>query len=137
MSAVKELESCQTHKRFRVMFHGDSIETLTTHTPYMVDSWIADIEHIHRSRLYKCIVRLDIEWRPNNALYTNPVATLQLCVGRHCLIFQLLYAPQIPSSLVHFPGDPEYTFVGVGIQSGMVQSWFKVAVSIIDSDCLN
>ncbi|XP_022015076.1 Werner syndrome ATP-dependent helicase homolog, partial [Helianthus annuus] len=47
----------------------------------------------------------------------NPVATLQLCVGRRCLIFQLLYAPYIPQSLVNFLRNPNYTFTVVGIKS--------------------
>lgn len=115
--AVAELERCRTHELFRVAFHDDCIETLVTHVPHMVDSWIGDIEHIHRHRLHKLIVGLDIEWRPNNARYTNPVAILQLCVGRRCLIFQLLYAPEIPTSLIDFLGDTDYTFVGVGIQA--------------------
>ncbi|RZC66690.1 hypothetical protein C5167_010377 [Papaver somniferum] len=45
----------------------------------------------------------------------NPVATLQLYVGRRCLIFQIKHADEIPSSLVEFLGDPDFTFVGDGI----------------------
>ncbi|KAF5788740.1 putative DNA helicase [Helianthus annuus] len=47
----------------------------------------------------------------------NPIATLQLCVGRHCLIFQILLATLIPESLVNFLGNPSYIFVGVGIEN--------------------
>ncbi|WJZ93029.1 hypothetical protein VitviT2T_011994 [Vitis vinifera] len=84
--AVAELERCRTHELFRVAFHDDCIETLVTHVPHMVDSWIGDIEHIHRHRLHKLIVGLDIEWRPNNARYTNPVAILQLCADSQKLL---------------------------------------------------
>ncbi|KAL6997686.1 exodeoxyribonuclease I [Sarracenia purpurea var. burkii] len=82
----------------------------------MIDSWISEIERIHSRRLYRLIVGLDVEWRPNYSRHRgNPVATLRLCVGRRCLIFQLTHAPFIPSSLFDFLGNPMYTFVGVGI----------------------
>ncbi|TKY65918.1 Werner Syndrome exonuclease [Spatholobus suberectus] len=48
-------------------------------------------------------------------LYDNPVATLQLCVGNRCLVFQILHSPSIPPSLFSFLADPNVTFVGVGI----------------------
>ncbi|KAK9290236.1 hypothetical protein L1049_008403 [Liquidambar formosana] len=83
----------------------------------MVDSWISEIETIHRRRLHRLIVGLDVEWRPSFSRIRNPVATLQLCVGRRCLIFQLLYAPFIPQSLEDFLTDSDYTFVGVGIDA--------------------
>ncbi|KAI7998243.1 Werner Syndrome-like exonuclease [Camellia lanceoleosa] len=72
---------------------------------------------IHRPRLHRLIVGLDIEWRPNNRFHDNPAATLQLCVDRRCLIFQLIYSPQIPQSLFDFLNNRIYTFVGVGIHS--------------------
>ncbi|KAM0841811.1 hypothetical protein ACQ4PT_058773 [Festuca glaucescens] len=46
----------------------------------------------------------------------NPVALLQLYVGRRCLIFQLLHADCIPGYLAHFLADPNFRFVGVGVQ---------------------
>ncbi|KAJ0042617.1 hypothetical protein Pint_18432 [Pistacia integerrima] len=106
-----------THNYYDVTFYDDEILTLVTHTPAMVDSWISDIHRIHRRRLHRLIVGLDVEWRPNFRRYhENPIATLQLCVGHRCLIFQLIRAPSIPLSLVNFLANDEYTFVGVGIQ---------------------
>ncbi|CAL5422995.1 unnamed protein product [Camellia sinensis] len=52
-----------------------------------------------------------------NRFHDNVAATLQLCVGRRCLIFQLIYSPQIPQFLFDFLNDPIYTFVGVGIHT--------------------
>ncbi|THG01362.1 hypothetical protein TEA_015171 [Camellia sinensis var. sinensis] len=75
------------------------------------------ITAIHRPRLHRLIVGLDIEWRPNNRFHDNPAATLQLCVGHRCLVFQLIYSPQIPQSLFDFLNNRIYTFVGVGIHS--------------------
>ncbi|KAM3690728.1 hypothetical protein ACB098_09G145000 [Castanea mollissima] len=107
-----------THDLFEVTLESDHIQTLVTHTPQMVDSWISDIYRIHRRRLHHLIVGLDVEWRPNfNRNIENPVATLQLCVGRRCLIFQLIYATHFPNSLIEFLGDEAFTFVGVGIES--------------------
>ncbi|KAH7844541.1 hypothetical protein Vadar_029135 [Vaccinium darrowii] len=105
-----------THNLYNVNFYHHRIHTLVTHTPSFVDSWISQIESIHRRRLHSLIVGLDVEWRPNRFRnQQNPVATLQLCVGRRCLIFQLLYSPYIPLSLFNFLSNPSYTFVGVGI----------------------
>ncbi|TKY65917.1 Werner Syndrome exonuclease [Spatholobus suberectus] len=46
----------------------------------------------------------------------NPVATLQLCVGHRCLVFQILHFPSIPPSLSSILADPNVTLVGVGIR---------------------
>ncbi|KAI4300932.1 hypothetical protein L6164_034258 [Bauhinia variegata] len=83
-----------------------------------IDSWISETESIRRSRLHPFIVGLDIEWRPSfSRNVQNKVATLQLCVGRLCLIVQLIHTSYIPRSLSNFLGDASYTFAGVGIQS--------------------
>ncbi|GFY84644.1 hypothetical protein Acr_03g0014180 [Actinidia rufa] len=106
-----------THNLYDVNFFSDKIHTLVTHTPSYVDDWISEIEDIHRNRLHSLIVGLDIEWRPNNRYHDNPVATLQLCVDRRCLIFQLIYAPFVPQSLDRFLANPLYSFVGVGVDN--------------------
>ncbi|KAH7556843.1 hypothetical protein ACOSP7_026115 [Xanthoceras sorbifolium] len=105
-----------SHNIYDVTFYDDQILTVVTHTPSVVDTWISDIERIHRRRLHRLVVGFDVEWRPNfNRNQDNPVALLQLCVGRRCLIFQLIHAPGIPRSLVNFLSHQSYTFVGVGI----------------------
>ncbi|GJW23711.1 Werner syndrome-like exonuclease [Tanacetum coccineum] len=107
-----------THKYYDVTFFDKTINTLVTETPYFVDRWISKIEHIHRHRLDNLVVGLDVEWRPNTNRYVqNPVATLQLCVGRNCLIYQLMYTPFFPDSLINFLRNPSYTFVGVGVEN--------------------
>ncbi|MCD7446907.1 hypothetical protein HAX54_018878 [Datura stramonium] len=64
--------------------------------------------HIHQRRLHKLLIGLDIEWRaPNNPTEEIPsAALLQLCVGRRCLLFQLLHTDYIPNSLHAFLGNP-------------------------------
>ncbi|KAJ3684947.1 hypothetical protein LUZ61_014111 [Rhynchospora tenuis] len=65
------------------------------------------------------VVGFDVEWR-SNGLYgnreENPVAVLQLCVGRSCLIFQLLHCDFIPDTLCNFLRNGRYRFVGVGVR---------------------
>ncbi|KAI3757638.1 hypothetical protein L6452_05181 [Arctium lappa] len=109
-----------THNLYDVTFYEKSISTIVTNTPSYVDSWIAEIERIHSRRLHCLIVGLDVEWRPNQSRYSdNPVATLQLCVGARCLVFQILHSPTIPQSLINFLRNPSYTFAGVGIESDL------------------
>ncbi|KAJ8622422.1 hypothetical protein MRB53_030951 [Persea americana] len=102
-----------TEDRYTVKLHRHSILTTVTATSTVVDQWISDIYRIYRCHLHHLLVGLDIEWRPPN---DSPVATLQLCVGHRCLIFQLIHADVIPESLVKFLGEPDFTFVGVGIE---------------------
>ncbi|CAA6663594.1 unnamed protein product [Spirodela intermedia] len=45
----------------------------------------------------------------------NPVALLQLCVGRRCLLFKSTRATNIPAALFEFLADDRFTFVGVGV----------------------
>jgi ribonuclease D len=71
---------------------------------------------MYRWVYHKLIVGLDVEWRPSYSPVQNPTALLQLCVGRRCLIFQLLHADYIPDDLEDFLADPGFRFVGVGVQ---------------------
>ncbi|KAK7294617.1 hypothetical protein RJT34_17506 [Clitoria ternatea] len=103
-----------THNIYDITFHSYNIRTLLTSEPSFVDSWISDIRCRNRRNL---LVGLDIEWRPNTQRnMQNPVATLQLCVGPSCLVFQILHAPFISQSLASFLSDPNHTFFGVGIE---------------------
>ncbi|KAJ0695057.1 putative DNA helicase [Helianthus annuus] len=117
-----------THTVYRLTFFNHTIETLVTDTPSYVDTWISTIHHTHRHHLHSLIVGLDVEWRPNQTPnHQNPIATLQLCVGNHCLIFQILNSPSIPQSLINFLGNPSYTFVGVGIENDVEKLGLVVA----------
>ncbi|CAL4961533.1 unnamed protein product [Urochloa decumbens] len=99
-----------------VSFDEDTIRTTLTYSGDTVDAWLDEIYHVHRCRLHRLVVGLDVEWRPSHGYYhTPPVALLQLCVGRRCLVFQLLHADYIPDSLFDFLADERFTFVGVGI----------------------
>ncbi|PUZ55506.1 hypothetical protein GQ55_5G217600 [Panicum hallii var. hallii] len=91
---------------------GDSvIATTVTSCGEAVEGWLAEA----RAAPGSPVVGLDVEWRPSRRSDQNPVATLQLCVGRRCLIFQLLQADRVPRALSEFLGDPGVRFVGVGV----------------------
>ncbi|PAN28632.1 hypothetical protein PAHAL_5G167600 [Panicum hallii] len=100
-----------------VSFDEDAIRTTLADSGDTVDSWLDEIYRVHRRRLRRLVVDLDVEWRPSHYghYYTPPVALLQLCVGRRCLVFQILHADYIPGSLFDFLADERFTFVGVGI----------------------
>ncbi|PWA69364.1 3'-5' exonuclease domain-containing protein [Artemisia annua] len=89
------------------------------------------IERIHSRRLQNLVVGLDIEWRPNqNADMENQVAVLQLCVGRRCLIFQIMHAPFTPKSLIKFLSNPNYIFVGVGVNNDASKLWRDYRIGV-------
>ncbi|KAK7339809.1 hypothetical protein VNO77_20494 [Canavalia gladiata] len=105
---------------YDVTFHSHTILTLLTSNSSVVDSWIFNIHLLHRHP--NLIVGLDVEWRPHSHRdMHNPVATLQLCVGHRCLVFQILHALSIPHSLISFLVDPNHTFVGVGIEDDVAK----------------
>jgi hypothetical protein len=64
-------------------------------------------------------VGLDVEWRPRSSGAYSKTTIHQLCVGRRCLIFQLLHADYVPNTLDEFLSDPDYTFVDVGSRTNM------------------
>ncbi|XP_027364766.1 Werner Syndrome-like exonuclease [Abrus precatorius] len=98
-----------THEEFDIDMGNGKIVTCTlTNSAAAVDMWI-----FQTCRVREDVVGLDVEWRPFGE--NNPVATLQLCVRRRCLVFQLLHSSHIPFSLLEFLRDPSLTFVGVGV----------------------
>lgn len=103
-----------------VNFSDACIQTTVTSSPAVVDKWVSRTYDIHRRRLHLpgLVVGLDVEWRPYFPPTTrrNPVATLQLCIGRRCLIVQILHAQSVPASLARFLADPCFVYVGVGVQ---------------------
>jgi ribonuclease D len=99
-----------------VAFEGHDIKTTVTSSGTAVKRWLQEIRYMYRWVYHKLIVGLDVEWRPSYSRVQNPTALLQLCVGRRCLIFQLLHADYIPDDLEDFLADPGFRFVGVGVQ---------------------
>ncbi|KAL9315390.1 hypothetical protein ACSQ67_016391 [Phaseolus vulgaris] len=103
-----------TYNLYDVTFETHNIHTLVTSHPSEVATWLSR----NTGRRHGLMVGLDVEWRPNTRTNTqNPVATLQLCVGHACLVFQIIHSPYIPRSLDSFLEDSNVTFFGVGIQA--------------------
>ncbi|RCV26521.1 hypothetical protein SETIT_5G252200v2 [Setaria italica] len=102
-----------------VTFGQDVITTTVTSSGRAVERWISEVLSVHRPGgiRYDVVVGLDIEWRPNFRGPQNPTATLQLCVDRRCLIFQLLHADYLPVGLGRFLGDRTIRFFGVGVEA--------------------
>ncbi|VAH39505.1 unnamed protein product [Triticum turgidum subsp. durum] len=99
-----------------VAFEDDVITTTVTSSGDAVVAWLRKIRYAYRWVYHKLIVGLDVEWRPSFGPAHNRVALLQLCVGRRCLVFQLLHADYIPRALESFLADRDFRFVGVGVQ---------------------
>ncbi|RYR62252.1 hypothetical protein Ahy_A04g019685 [Arachis hypogaea] len=105
---------------YKVIFHGNFIETCRTSNPSIVDDWVQFMSsHFGFSSNQNRLIGLDVEWKPNTQRNAprNPVATLQLCQGENCLVYQILHAPYIPQSLLDFLKSRNNTFVGAGIDA--------------------
>ncbi|KAL8157907.1 uncharacterized protein LOC141724210 [Apium graveolens] len=98
-------------RTFTIKCHNRTILTTVTSTPAVVRSWLhrVIISFSHHLNSRRLVVGLGVQWRENS----STAATLQLCVGRFCLILQLLYTPRIPLCLRRFLSNPSITFVGV------------------------
>ncbi|KAL8489219.1 hypothetical protein ACS0TY_025212 [Phlomoides rotata] len=102
---------------YNIVFFNDVVHTTVTRDPAAVSQWINDINSLYGHRL---IVGLDMEWRPNHSRrLQNPAATLQLCVGRSCLIYQLIHSPYFPIQLIQFLSYSNHNFVGVEVKSDL------------------
>ncbi|KAI3950905.1 hypothetical protein MKW92_044237 [Papaver armeniacum] len=125
LSSIKVVDKTKsTHHEYTVYFHEDKIQTTVTHTASVVDGWIANIYSDFPSKLNNLVVGLDIEWRRiRDNITRNPVAVLQLCTLKRCLIFQILCCDHIPDSLADFLGNEKFTFVGAGIDGDAHKLW--------------
>ncbi|CAH9098707.1 unnamed protein product [Cuscuta epithymum] len=100
-----------------VDFHNINLQVTVTKVASQVDAWISEIIDLHHRRGHRFIIAgLDIKWHPYRPWNNNLTATLQICVGKKCLVFQLLYKDRFPQSLVTFLTNPLVTFVAIGVQ---------------------
>ncbi|KAK4728504.1 hypothetical protein R3W88_021492 [Solanum pinnatisectum] len=130
----------RTHTTFySIPFYRDQIEVKVTKKGSEVDRWIRQTVQIHRQRLRKLLVGLDVEWRPtrNPAEENPPVALLQLCVGHRCIIFQLIHADYIPNSLFSFLGNPNFSFVRVSVNGDCVKLYENYTLFVANPVDLN
>jgi ribonuclease D len=80
------------------------------------------------------IVGLDTEWRVvfhDDGYRDNRMAVLQLCVGRRCLVFQIVHANYVPATLKAFLASPKHRFVGVSVDGDVERLYcdYKILVA--------
>ncbi|XP_027178143.1 uncharacterized protein LOC113777308 [Coffea eugenioides] len=111
---TRQLASSEPQRRrnFVVIRLPHLVYTTVTSTPSVVKHWLFRIcrHHVYRIHKGRLVVGLGVQWTPG---HRKSPATLQLCVGHQCLVFQLLHAPHAPLKLRRFLSNPNITFVGV------------------------
>ncbi|KAF7081360.1 hypothetical protein CFC21_085311 [Triticum aestivum] len=102
----------ETYNTDVVMDDGTVIRTTVTSSSLDVQRFI---EKVQGSPIR--VAGLDAEWRPTRTRRAEqyPIAVLQLCVDRRCLVYQIIHGTGIPISLCSFLYLSGFTFVGVGI----------------------
>ncbi|MCL7051791.1 hypothetical protein MKW94_030196 [Papaver nudicaule] len=129
VSSIELLESASTHQTYNVYYYKDKICTTVTHTPSVVDEWIAGVHNASRSKQNKnnlVVVGLDVEWsriRDDYSCCRNEIAVLQLCLARRCLLFQISCCDNIPKSLHDLLRNEKFIFVGAGIDGDAHKLW--------------
>ncbi|GER52060.1 polynucleotidyl transferase, partial [Striga asiatica] len=87
------------------------VRVIVTAAPSIVRRWVHTTLYLHRHilRRGRLSVGLGVQWPPDRPY--DP-STLQLCVGRRCLVFQIHHADACPAVLRRFLSDARVTFVG-------------------------
>ncbi|KAL6990113.1 hypothetical protein U1Q18_015861 [Sarracenia purpurea var. burkii] len=108
------IQPSPNHRRFIVNFHGARIATTVTSVSSVVRKWLRTTLYRHARHRHHLVVGLGVQWSPDVFSGDNsPAATIQLCVGCRCLIFQLIHSDTVPKFLRRFLVNPSHTFVGM------------------------
>lgn len=112
MASVIHHQERFNHDVYTVEIDGTDVTVTVTASAAVVRRWLNTTLYIHRPHVYRdrLVVGLGVQWTPGRADLSAD--TLQLCVGRRCLIFQLANADIVPRRLRTFLLNPSYTFVG-------------------------
>ncbi|KAI9070928.1 hypothetical protein K1719_047112 [Acacia pycnantha] len=108
--AIDELDAPPSHRLFNVNLDGTNVVATVTDTAAVVRRWISTTNYLQGEFYGRLVVGLGVQWTPGGR--DPPADTLQLCVGRRCLVYQLSNSPNVPVSLRRFLMDPGNTFVG-------------------------
>lgn len=104
------IEVSRHRRTYEVNFFGTTITTTVTSTPSVMRRWLfGAIYRLRRRGFNPSVVGMGVQWRPSGNDYA---ATLQICIGRLCLIIQLFRTDTVPNILRRFLLDESYTFVG-------------------------
>ncbi|XP_010246673.1 PREDICTED: uncharacterized protein LOC104589900 [Nelumbo nucifera] len=102
--------SVKPHRAFTVNFFGNKIRTIVTTNFAVVKKWVYKIRYFYRARRDQLVIGLGVQWPVNDPSQSY---TLQLCVGRHCLVLHLFYTRYVPRIFHRFLADGRNTFVGI------------------------
>lgn len=115
------IRAIDTHKEYSIDFFGEELIVTVTRTPSVIKRWIHEVHFFNRFSSHPLVVGLGVMWTlpgyytdPRSEsyyAYGSPADTLQLCVGRQCLIIQLSHCDHVPDALHNFLAH--YTHVGV------------------------
>ncbi|XP_057787670.1 uncharacterized protein LOC131004918 [Salvia miltiorrhiza] len=96
---------------YSVLCGSYGVRTTVTAKASVVRRWVYNIRYRHRFRLRlrRLVVGLGVQWVPGHDFS----ATLQLCVGTNCLIFQIDRARHCPAILRRFLVHPDVILVGL------------------------
>ncbi|GAU50478.1 hypothetical protein TSUD_409630 [Trifolium subterraneum] len=112
MPSIVDRDRFYNHRDYTVNLHGNEIIVTVTSVASVVRKWLNAALFFRRSYIQqnRLIVGLGVQWTPGGR--DPPADTLQLCIGRRCLIFQLAHATYVPRILRNFLRNRNYTFVG-------------------------
>ncbi|KAF9591272.1 hypothetical protein IFM89_003223 [Coptis chinensis] len=113
----KNIESRPSERVQFVEFNGITIRTTVTYKGNNAAEWIRYVKKHCCHRRDTVYVGLDTEDYFTNKDRKVRCATLQLCIGTTCIIYQLQKTNHIPQPLVEFLKHTRNTFVGVDIAS--------------------
>ncbi|XLS51312.1 hypothetical protein HN51_011989 [Arachis hypogaea] len=99
--------------KYTIKFDGKEIVTTVTDKATIVEQWIQDINAIYEANS-SVIVGIDVERGLVSGIGSKS-ATLHLCIDNKCLILQLLHIDNLPLSLKYFLTNPNFFFVGFGV----------------------
>jgi hypothetical protein len=110
MAIVIDSDHYDNESIYTVDLDGTEITATVTAVSSVVKKWLNDTLYLRRDYINQLVVGLGVQWTPGG--YDPPADTMQLCVGRRCLIFQLAHAEYILQRLRTFLQNPNHTFVG-------------------------
>ncbi|XP_078447007.1 3'-5' exonuclease-like [Wolffia australiana] len=122
----------QDHVFFLKVF-GRQVCATVTMDPGAVRRWIYRIIYHHQFLYYtgRLVVGLGLQWRSDPRIGGRErVATIQLCVGSRCLIFQIIHAGRVPRILERFLSNPDVTFVNVAIAYDCRKLWEEYQLQV-------
>ncbi|KAK3124190.1 hypothetical protein QOZ80_7BG0583120 [Eleusine coracana subsp. coracana] len=128
--AIRLRRSIPEHDAYTVRLAGHRFAVLATARPSDARRWVATTRWLNHALIFhgRLIVGLGVQWTPPRRPLGGapPVpSTLQLCVGRRCLVFHLAQ-----EALRRFLADPRITFVGSGSAHDQRMLWAHYRIHV-------